>query len=272
MRLARVAPIAPPCVWVVCFLLDSLGTFCSHKSSPAPSPFPIPLPAPIPYRAACILCLYPARPHATRWRLPAVPILASCTGCSYPFFRCLIARCCVSSGGAIMLLFFWCASRGPAPPLPFPSVCPCSVPWFPVASVFFTFLPPCTHVTTAQVIGLRLPSVLVCGPLAPAGTSPWGFPAKPGGRPTLASRSLVPSPRPTPVAFLSPVPLTASLLPLVRCAAALRARGVSRVLSHVSLPAPGPPSLRPTWAASPGIPSRGFPRHPPPPASPPSVP
>ena len=140
VHLARIAPILPHCVCVVCFS-DSLGTLRGpcHTVFLAPFQYPIPLPAPIPHRAACIPCVYPTWPHATLWRLPEGPFLASYIGCSYPYSRCLLARCCVSSGcvwifsGGVFLL---CAPRWPPPP-PFPSVCPCPVPWFPAASVFF---------------------------------------------------------------------------------------------------------------------------------------
>ena len=78
--------------------------------------------------------------------------------------------------------------------------CPCRVCWF-----FFTLLPACTHVSTALVIGSRLPLVFVSGLIALMGPAPWRSPAVPGGRPSLASLSFLPSLLSPPLPPPSPV-------------------------------------------------------------------
>ena len=175
----------------------------------APSRFPILLPAPIPHQDACIPYVYPTRPHATLWRLPAGPFLASCADCSYPFSRCLFARCCVSYGDAYFFLGggFLRSTHG-TPPAPFPLCVRALSRGFLSLLFCFTLLPASTHVITALFIGLRPPSVLVFGPLAPAGRSPWQSPAKPDRRPSLASPSapLLPLASPPPALPPSPVP------------------------------------------------------------------
>ena len=121
-----------------------------------------------------------------------------------------------------------CFLFGSAPP-PFPQ---CFLPCI-------TLLPSCTHVSTALVIGSQLPSVLVPCPFALLGPAPWRYPAMPGGRPSLALLSSLPSllspPLPPPLPCLSP-----ALVLLLSCS----------VCSPLVCPAPCPPSCRPTWAAS----------------------
>ena len=142
----------------------------------APPPFPILLPAPIPHQAACIPCVYPTLPFATLWPLPAVQCLVACADCPYPFSRCLFAQCCGSSDGALTLfcqVLFFPHPVGRLPP-PFPlCVRALSCGFLSPLCVFFYPLPACTHLTTALVIGLQLPSVFVSGPLFHEGRSPW---------------------------------------------------------------------------------------------------
>ena len=105
---------------------------------------------------------------------PAVPPLPVC---SFPFPRCLLALCFTPSGGAVGFCFFF----GLPPPFP-QCILPCG-----------SLLPACTHISTAQVIWSRLPSVLFSCPTALLGRGPWRSPAMPGGRPSLASFSSLPS-------------------------------------------------------------------------------
>ena len=217
------APLCSGCV----FVLDSLGTLCGpcHTFFLARSPYPIPLPAPIPHQASCIPCVYPTQPHARLWRLPAGPLLASCTDSSYLFFCCLLARCCVSSGGVFMFFLFFLLMRTPwvAPP-PFPSVCPCAVQWFPVASVFF--LTSSLHARTSPLhrssgYGPPLFSSLVFSPprgVPLGGIRPSQVGASPSRHPPLHPLpsplpALPPSPvsRPSPLLLLS-CPVCAALL------------------------------------------------------------
>ena len=98
-----------------------------------------------PHRAACILCVYLTWPHPTLWHLPVGPFLASCTGCSYPLSRCLLARCCVYSGCVFMYFLLWsffCAHPVGPPPLYLCVSVPCPV----ISCCFFFFYPPlCMH-------------------------------------------------------------------------------------------------------------------------------
>ena len=149
-HLARVAPIPHPCVCVVRFLFDSLKTLCGpcHTFVLARSPYPILLGMPIPHRVACIACVYPNQPHATLWSLPEGPFLASCTGCSYLYSRCLLARCCGSSGCVFMLFLDDLASVrtpwGTSPPPPFP-LCVRARPTISCCFSVFFYPPPCMH-------------------------------------------------------------------------------------------------------------------------------
>ena len=109
MRLARVAPFAPPFVCVVCFLLDLLGALL-----PA-------VPVPILQPVTCVFF------SAARYPRPLI-----CTVCSYPFPRCLLALCCAPSGGALWFYFFFLVCP---PPLSLCATClvvscPCRVGFF----------------------------------------------------------------------------------------------------------------------------------------------
>ena len=204
-----------------CFLLCPVAPFLS--CAPPSTPVYIPPGRKLPCGAGPRVCLVPLALVAPI-RTPAA------------FSLCVVC-----------FLVFFCPSSVHTPWTPSPPTSLCvSVPC-PVVSCFC--YPPLSmharHRCTGRLL-LRTLSVHVTGPLAPAEHSPWRSPAKPGGRPSLVSTSLRSPPRPTPVARLPPVPLTASLLPRVRRAAFLRARAVSRAPSHVSLPALDHPSCRPT--------------------------
>ena len=79
------------------------------------------------------------------------------------------------------MIFFWrmCFSSWTAPPPPFPlCLLTCGFMPLPHFFVFFTLLPACTHVSTALVIGSRLPSVFVSGPVALPGAWPLAVPGQ----------------------------------------------------------------------------------------------
>ena len=245
-------PSRPLFVWVGCFLLDLLGALL-----PGPAPASHGTRA---YSAPGHLRFFFTLSRATRGpsSAPFAPT-RSPAAC----WLCAVRPPAVHCG----FDFFSFPFRLLPPAL---SLCASCV----VVSLCFTLLPACTHVSTALVIGSRLPSVFVSGPLALAGPPSWRSPAKPGGRPSLASLCSLPS-------LLSPArphrlslvrPLTAAVLLRVLSAALPQARAVSRALSRASLPPPCPPSCRRNWAASPGTPFGGFARGLPLPSSPPSVP
>ena len=155
--------------------------------------------------------------------------------------------------------------RGP-PPHPFPSVRP--VMWIPVPAAFVFFPPPCMH---ARYQGTG------DGVTAPLRVPLWSSrPRRPYPLAVPSQARWAPLPRVTLLTFLSPLPslplphhlslarpLTAALLLCVLSAAPPRARAESPAPSRASPAPPCPPSRRPTWVASPGTPSGGFPRRPP---------
>ena len=232
MRLARVTPFPPPFVWMV-FL----------PSGPVGGPFSWPRP-----RFPRYPCLFPSSSpafflsaRATHGPSPALfAPTRSPAACSPIATRPPVVHC-----GSVFFCFSWSA-----PPHPFPQrFLPSGFLPLPRMLVFFNVLPACTHVSTALVIGSRLPSVFVSGPLALVGSASWRSLAKPGGRPSLASLSSLPSllSPPLPSRHLSlACPLTAALLLCVLSAAYPLARAVSRTLSRASVPPPCPPSCRPT--------------------------
>ena len=222
VRLARVAPIPPPCACFVCFFCGRLCGPC-HTVSPAPSPHPILLFVPIPLRAACISCVYLTRPHATLWRVPKGPFLAPCTGYSHRYYRCLLARCCVLSG-CVFKSFFWggsffCAHPVGRLPPHFPlRICALSRGF--LLLLFFSLLPACTHVTTALDISCCGSPVFSSLVLSPPRGVPLGTPrpsqvGTPPSRQPLSSPllALPPSPasRPFPLLLLS-CPVCSALL------------------------------------------------------------
>ena len=140
-------------------------------------------------------------------------------------FVCVVACACfLFLAAACLLCVFWgvllcvpcplrrvrcCAALCWSTPPPFPlCIMPCGflpLPRLLVNFLFFTLLPACTHVSTALVIGSRLPSVFVSGPIALMGRDSGWSPAMPRGHPSLAPLSSLPSllsphlPPPSPV-------------------------------------------------------------------------
>ena len=184
VRLARVAPFPPPFVWVVCFSLDLLGV---ELPCPAPASSSTRAYSPSGHLQLFFFLRASRGPSSAPFALSRT--LAACSLCA---LRPLAVRC----------RFF----SGLPPPPPF-ELCipPCCFLPLPRTLVFFTLLPACRHVSTALVIGSRLPSMFVSGPIALMGRAPWRSPATPARRPTLASLSFLPSllspplPPPTPV-------------------------------------------------------------------------
>ena len=147
--LALVAPFPPPSAWVVCFLQN---------------PSQVLLPGPRFPRYPCLFSSWSPAVAVFFRAPPAVPRLPVC---SFPFPRRLLALCFAPPGGAVGSCFFF----GPPPPFPL-CILPCG-----------SLLPVCTHISTAQVIWSRLPSVLFSCPIALFGRGPWRSPAMPGGAP-----------------------------------------------------------------------------------------
>ena len=237
VRLALVAPFPTPSVWVVCFFLDLFWALPPDPALASPGTRAYSRPGHL------LLFFFPVLSRATRGpsSAPFAPGLPA-RSVLYALRRCFV----------VLIVFF---SGLPPPPFPL-CILPCG-----------SLLPACTHVSTALVIGSRLPSVFV-----PVPSPSWGV-ALGGPRPCQVGAL----PRVTLLSSLSSLPshmsltrpLTVALLLRVLSAGLPSARAVSRALSRASWPLPGPPSCRPTWAASPGTPSGVFPHLPPPPASPP---
>ena len=192
--LALVAPFPPISVWLVCFFLDLMGALLPGPASASPGT-----------RA------YSPPGHLLSIFFARHPRPLFCTVCSFPFPCCLVALCFTPSGGA---LWFWFFFGLPPPPFPL-CILPCG-----------TLHPACRQVSTALVIGSRPPSVLVSCPIARLGCGPWRFPAMPGGRPSLASLSSLPS-------LLSPPP------PFICLSPALLLFLSWSVCSPLVFPAPG---------------------------------
>ena len=159
--LALVARFPPPSVWVVSFFLDLLGALLpgSAPASPGTRAYSPP---------GHLLFFFCRAPPAAPLLRPFAPS-RSPAACSL----CALRPQAVLCGFDFFLV---------CPP-PFPlCILPCG-----------TLLPACTHVGTALVIRSRLPSVLVSCPIALLGRGPWRSLAMPGGRPSLASLSSLPS-------------------------------------------------------------------------------
>ena len=134
-----VRPIPPPCDWVVCVLLETLGTLLS---GPAPICHPITRAYTPPGRLHPMCILHPAAYY------PVALARGSITCLLRKFFLSIVplpfrsVLCVLWRGIDFFFSVFFCAPRGPLPP-PFSSACP--VLCFPVWAVFRFYPPPCMH-------------------------------------------------------------------------------------------------------------------------------
>ena len=210
MRYARVAPIPPRFVWVVCFFVTCWGSFFLVPPSLPPVTVPI---SPL---VACGCFFFPAPPGVPlllRLLLP-LPLLPACS-VLYALRQCFVVLlflpppplslrilpCGFLPLQRLFFFFFLWGTSAPEQVDAVKNIQKKSVCWF-----FFTLLPACMQVSTAQVIGSRVPLVFVSGPIALMGRAPWRSPATPGGRPSLASLSSLPWILSPPLSPRSPVP------------------------------------------------------------------